>query len=176
VGVGQNPDSFPLVRSPDGASRNNKRPAGVAIGFQVSKHLVEFQGDVTSNVLSNDPSGSFLFNNATHCRPEMAVIPRARTLPGMTEGLAGIATSNEVAPDCWNSSNVVMAWHARPVLGEHGTAEGIDLAEGDGSHAGSFESEAESADAAEEVKDTHYLALFSVLHRARSGNTDRSRY
>jgi hypothetical protein len=34
-------------------------------------------------------------------------------------------------------------------------AIGIDLAEGDGSHAGSLEAEAEAADAAEKVEDIH---------------------
>ncbi len=32
-------------------------------------------------------------------------------------------------------------------LAQHGLAIGVDLAEGDGSHSGSFEAEAESADA-----------------------------
>lgn len=35
AGVGNNPDAVPAVRSIDGTSRNNKRPAGVAEGFQV---------------------------------------------------------------------------------------------------------------------------------------------
>jgi hypothetical protein len=36
-----------------------------------------------------------------------------------------------------------------PVLGEDGSAVGVDFAEGDGSHSGSFEAKAESSDAAE---------------------------
>jgi hypothetical protein len=39
------------------------------------------------------------------------------------------------------------------VLAEHGSAVGVDLAEGDGSHPGSFESEREAADTGEEVED-----------------------
>src|SRR6185312_12371798 len=38
---------------------------------------------------------------------------------------------------------------------ENCSAVGVDFAEGDGTHSGSFESETEAADAAEEVEDTH---------------------
>jgi hypothetical protein len=38
-----------------------------------------------------------------------------------------------------------MTWDVRPVLGEDPSAMGIDLAERDGSHSGSFEPEAEAA-------------------------------
>jgi hypothetical protein len=38
-------------------------------------------------------------------------------------------------------------WNARPVLGEHFPAERVDLTERDGSHSGSFEPEAEAANA-----------------------------
>jgi hypothetical protein len=41
------------------------------------------------------------------------------------------------------------------VLGEHSSAERIDLAERDGSHPGPFEPEGEAADAREQVKDIH---------------------
>ena len=44
------------------------------------------------------------------------------------------------------------AW---PMLGEHTPAIGIDFAEGDGSHSGSFEPKAESANSGEEVEDIH---------------------
>lgn len=46
---------------------------------------------------------------------------------------------------------------AGPVLTEDSLAVGVDLTEGDGTEsAGSFESKAESADAAEEVEDTKH--------------------
>jgi hypothetical protein len=40
-----------------------------------------------------------------------------------------------------------------PVFGEDFSALGVNFAECDGSHPGPFESEAESADSAEEVED-----------------------
>jgi len=41
------------------------------------------------------------------------------------------------------------------MLGEDSSTERIDLAERDGSHSGSFKSETEAADAAEEIEDIH---------------------
>lgn len=46
------------------------------------------------------------------------------------------------------------------MLSEDGAATGVDFAERDGSHSGSFEAKAEAADAAEEVKDIHPRADF----------------
>jgi len=37
----------------------------------------------------------------------------------------------------------------------HGAAEGIDFAEGDGSHSGALEAETESADSGEKIEDIH---------------------
>jgi hypothetical protein len=73
VGVASHdPDPLPDVGGIDGCSRNNNRPAGVAVGLQVSEHLVESHTDVTNNVFSNGPSGSDFANNSTHLRPEVA--------------------------------------------------------------------------------------------------------
>lgn len=40
------------------------------------------------------------------------------------------------------------------MLGEDALAEGLDFAEGDGSHSGSLKPEGKAADAREKVKDT----------------------
>jgi hypothetical protein len=53
------------------------------------------------------------------------------------------------------SCNVVVDWDVRPVLSQDGAAVGLDFAEGDGSHSGSFEPEAESSDPGKEVKNAH---------------------
>jgi hypothetical protein len=42
----------------------------------------------SSNIFSHDPIGLHLVNAAEHVRPEIAVILRASSLPGITEGLA----------------------------------------------------------------------------------------
>jgi hypothetical protein len=62
------------VGSVDGASWNNKRPAGVARGFQVKEHSIECQVDDASNVFADEYSGSFLLNKARQDRPEVAVV------------------------------------------------------------------------------------------------------
>jgi hypothetical protein len=80
----------------DGASWNNKRPAGVAFVFQVRKHFVEAHVDVSSNIFSNDPSGPCGNHDPTHFRPEMTVIFLAPPLPGETKGLAWVSPANNV--------------------------------------------------------------------------------
>jgi hypothetical protein len=50
----------------------------------------------STNIFSNDPSGSDLLNAAEHVRPEPAVIFRASSLPGITERLAGKSASENV--------------------------------------------------------------------------------
>jgi hypothetical protein len=162
LGVGSNdPDSIASVVSTDGTSRNNKRPRGVAETFQVSEHIVECQRDDPSNVFANDPIGSCECNDLAHCRPEVAVVLLRFLLPGDTERLAGKTTTDEIDSSeptqsiCVNVADVLEAGDVWPVLAEDGTAELVSLAEGDGAHSSSFESERNSADAAEEVEDIH---------------------
>jgi hypothetical protein len=50
----------------------------------------------SSNVFTHDPIGSDLVNAAVHKRPEVAVIIRASSLPGITEGLARESTREDV--------------------------------------------------------------------------------
>ena len=87
--MGHNGDAVSSVRGIDGTSRNNKRLAGVAEGFQVRKHRVECHVDDSSNILTNDPSGPEFLYNSEHLWPEVTVIFRASSLPGNTERLAG---------------------------------------------------------------------------------------
>ena len=94
--VGHNPDAFALVRGINTDSRNSERLAGVVACFQVRKHIVERHLDDASNVLTNDPSGPALADDAAHLRPEVAVIRLASTLPGDAEGLAGEAARDDV--------------------------------------------------------------------------------
>jgi len=84
------------VRCTDGASWNNKRPAGVTFGFQVSQHVIETHADVPSNILSNDPSGPEFVHEPTKFRPEVAVIFLALSLPGSGKGLAWVSAANNV--------------------------------------------------------------------------------
>lgn len=139
------------------ASRNIKRPRGVAEGLQVIKHGVEAHPDQPNNVFSNDPRGPQFFDKAAILRPEVAVIFSAQSLSREAEGLAGESAANKLdCPDIGaaQTSDIAVDGHAWPVPCEDGAAVGVDLAEGDRSHPRSFESKAETADSREEVKDT----------------------
>jgi hypothetical protein len=119
------------VRCTDGASWNNKRPAGVTFGFQVSQHVIEPHADVPSNVLSNDPSGPE-FNHEPHkFRPEVAVIFFALALPGCGKGLAWVSAANNVNwPNVGSCkfAHVIKAMHMGPVLFQHALRERLNFA------------------------------------------------
>jgi hypothetical protein len=62
-------------------------------------------------------------------------------------------------------SNISVNRDIWPVLSQHSLAERLDLAEGDGSHSGSFESEREAANAGKEIEDIHFPSNLSLLAR-----------
>jgi hypothetical protein len=164
VGVANNPDSIPAVRGIDGTSRNNKRLAGVTEGLQVRKAAVEFHVDETSNVLANDPSGPDSRNDSAHLRPEISVVFRATSLPGVAEWLAGESSDDDVGDPGGGlkRSYVVMNRHPRKVLRQHLSAPRFDLAKLHRAESAShLKAEAESADAAEQVEDSHARSLAS---------------
>jgi hypothetical protein len=70
------------VRGVDGTSWNNKRLDFITFAFQIRTHLFEFHVDDSSNVLTNDPSGSCFRYDSEHFRPEVTVICLALSLPG----------------------------------------------------------------------------------------------
>jgi hypothetical protein len=165
VGVGHNPNPVSSVRGADGASWNNKWDGLVSDAFQVRKAALEAQRLVNkaSDIFANDPPTLYSFNNSQHFRPEIAVIVCASPLPGNGEGLARETAADEVNSSisiCVDGSNVVVDRCVGPVLSQDGLTEGVLLAEGDcPKRSGSFESEAEPSDAAEEVED------FDFIHR-----------
>lgn len=100
VGVGNNPETIPAVPGIDGTSRNNKRLRGVTALLQVSKHVVEPQADESRHIFTNNPSGPECRDSIPHCRPEVTVVFRAKSVPGDGERLAREAPGEQV-----NSSN-----------------------------------------------------------------------
>jgi hypothetical protein len=89
-------NSHSPVSGIDADSTSNKRPCGVADGFQVSQHVVEFHVDDSSNVFANDVSGLRVGNNTEHLRPDRTVIIRASLQPGVTERLARKSTCDDI--------------------------------------------------------------------------------
>ena len=141
------------------ASRNIKRPRGVADGLQVIKHGVEAHPDQPNNIFSNDPRWPQLFDKPAILRPEVAVIFSAQSLAREAEWLAWESAANKLdCPDIRSTefSDIAVDWHAWPMPCEHGLAVWVDFAEGDCSHSGSFESEGEAADSGKEVKHPHF--------------------
>jgi len=94
--VGHNEHSLPEVRCADTDSWNHKRRCFVALGLQIRQRLVKSHPHEASNILTNDPSGVELFNNAQHFRPEVASISRPSALSCRGEGLTGETARDEV--------------------------------------------------------------------------------
>lgn len=134
VAVANNPDPLPAVRGRDGASRNNKCPAGVADAFQVSDTAVECHADEPSNVLSNDPSGPDCLDNSKHFRPEVTVICDAALRTCVAEWLTGESSADELGSIICGAigSDVVMHGHSGKILLKDAAAEWVDLDELDG--------------------------------------------
>jgi len=86
----------------------------------------------SSNVFSNDPIGLHLVNAAEHVRPEVAVILRASSLPGITEWLArksageNVDSSSPLGEVC--GCDVFIRFTIWVPKVEHLAPEGIDLA------------------------------------------------
>jgi hypothetical protein len=94
--------------------------------------LVEAQCDVTSNIFTEHHARSALLNNSAHFRPEVTVIIRAFSLPGVAERLARVSAGNKVNSSIvvwFQSLYVVVYWHTWEVLLQHPYGIGIDLTE-----------------------------------------------
>jgi hypothetical protein len=83
----------------DGASRNPKRPPGVAQGFQIKERSIEPQIAMTINVLEQAPSGSFFESpeEASVFRPEVAIIRHSAPDACDRERLARVAAGPQRA-------------------------------------------------------------------------------
>ena len=89
----------------DGASRNPKRPPGVAQGFQIKERSIEPQIAMTINVFEQAPSGSFFESpeDSSDLRPEVAIIRHSAPDACDREWLARIAAGPKragVGPSC----------------------------------------------------------------------------
>lgn len=103
--AGDDPDPHAVVGRADGASRNPKRPPGVAHCFQIKERSIEPQIAVTINVFEQAPSGSFFESpeEASAFRPEVAIIRHSAPDACDRERLARVAAGPEravVGPSC----------------------------------------------------------------------------
>jgi hypothetical protein len=88
--VGQDEDAQPLVRRADFCRAEQARRRRVAHVPKLSQHGFKAEGDVTGDVLQEDPLGSAFSDDAGDLWPEVAGIIGTAALSGGAEGLAGI--------------------------------------------------------------------------------------
>jgi hypothetical protein len=162
LGVGHNPNPIPEVPGVDGDSWNNKRLDLVTRVFQVNKRLVEFHVDEPRHVFTNNPSGPDDFDNLEHCRPEVAVIVLASSLPSVGKGLAGKSSGEDgdlssKPGKTGSGSDVAKVGDSGPALLEHPAGVGLDFTEGEGAEAGPAGGERESSNSGKKVKVGEFI-------------------
>jgi hypothetical protein len=172
VGVGKgDPNAVTPVGRPKFASRK-------AIPFRIKPvlgHISENDAHSKSkqrcHVFHDREFGSYHANGTKNLPIESRTgAGNSGAFSGQADILAGEAADNDIrlASDELSIADIDADGDARPVLGEDAAAECVDLAECDSSHPGSFESEAETADAAEEVEDIQEIAPLQLFGAAAS--------
>lgn len=157
TGVGKNVDPAPFVVRSKIRGRDTER-SGVHIELaEIINDLSDPMASSVGAVLDEDGVRPALSDKSSHFAPQPALGPvKPPTSAGVAGVLAGESPANNVN---WSNvespefSHVGMAGHVGPVLAQDCPAERVDLAEGNGSHPGSFEPEREAADSAEEIED-----------------------
>ena len=89
--MGQDEDAQPLVRRADLCRREQARRRRVAQSPKLSQDGLEAEGDVTGDVLEEDPLRAAGADDAGDVGPEMAGIVGPAALACRAEGLAGIS-------------------------------------------------------------------------------------
>jgi hypothetical protein len=156
IGVGNNPYPVPLMRGADGARRYTRITP--ALG-QVPKNNAQPVIKHRCHVLHDRVLGSN-HANGSHKFPVQSrtLAGKAGALSGMRNILAWEATDDDVGFSLskFSDGDVGVTGDVGPVLCKHSAAELVLFAECDGSHPRAFESEGEPADAAEEIKNSHF--------------------
>jgi hypothetical protein len=157
VGVGQDEQAGPWVWGAHLASSEIAGADAVSGGSEVGVNSAESSGPQTGHVLPDHPGGSEGEDDGVHGRPEPPWIVLSESGPGETGGLAGEAAGDNVNGRAWpglppldTGTDVVMAGHLRPVMGQHLLAERVVLHLADHAHPGAFQSEVEAADTGEQ--------------------------
>ena len=94
--MGQDEDAQPLVRRADFCRREQARRRRVAHAPKLSQDGFKAEGDVTGDVLEEDPFRAAFTDNTGDFGPEMAGIIGAAALSGRAEGLAGVSGEDGV--------------------------------------------------------------------------------
>jgi hypothetical protein len=161
------------VDSSDTASWNNKRPCGVAFGFQASETSVDPHSDESINVFSNDPRGSDFANNSKHLKPEARTLAgQPDPFPRLADVLTGKSTGNEGS--CFsisvsvNCSNIIKNRHPRPVSCQYLLAVFVLLAEAYGFKACPFCGKVNASGQMPENNDKCVSRVSGIMRHLRS--------
>jgi hypothetical protein len=157
VGVCNKPPTISLMVCPDISPRYTAVVRWVAKSIETSSRV----GDcLFLDVLGNDAFGSDAIDEALHLGPEIG--RGASSSRSCAEWLAREPAADGGGVEVGKLANVGMARDIGPVLGEHASAERVDLDKSDRPHSGSLQSEGKSANSAKEVEDIH-RGLASLL-------------
>ena len=96
IGVGQDEDPEPLVRRADFCRAEQARRRRVAHAPKLSKDGFKAEGDVTGDVLNEDPFGAALGDDAGDLWPEVPWIVGTAAFARGAEGLAGVSGKDGV--------------------------------------------------------------------------------
>lgn len=181
TGVGNKPDAVAAVRGAKGRSRKavplRVIPARGQVSENTSKPLVTSE---SWDVLHDDVSGSKLANDPSELGPKTrALTVDASLVASDAEVLAGEASADEVDGGevvCSDRSHVFESLGVGEVLGEYGSAVGVELDLPEGAHSGSLEAEVEAADPCEERADRegHVTAIGAIASVAIRPAADRA--
>jgi len=92
--VGQDEDAQPLVPRADFCRAEQARRRRVAHAPKFSQDGLEAEGDVTGDVLNEDPLGAAFGDDAGNLGPEVAGIVGAAAFASGAKGLAGISSQH----------------------------------------------------------------------------------
>jgi hypothetical protein len=110
----------------------------------------------TGHVFSDDPDGAELGDDVGHGRPQPPLVLLRAFETRIADRLAGETSGHNVnsgsglgSPPVDTGSDIVMLRHSRPVFGEHGTAELVELDLTDNPHPGPLKPQADPSDTRE---------------------------
>lgn len=160
-GVGNNPDSVPLVRGESGASRNAVPPQIEPERGQLSENGSKSPNKESCDVFQDNELRSNLANEPGEFKEKAGPFSiQTGAVTGEADVLAGEAAADESSSDpvgleslSGEGFDVVIDRNSGPVMGQQVAADGFLLAEGHGDHARGLEPNGEAADAAERVDD-----------------------
>jgi hypothetical protein len=125
--VGQDEYPEPLVRRADFCRREEACRRRVTHAPKLSQHGLEAKGDVTGDILEEDPFGGTLANDTGDLWPEVAGIVGTAAFSGGAERLAGISGQHRVEGTAKTpgveTAQIVPYWRRGEISGALGRVE-----------------------------------------------------